>query len=399
MLNSILNLLMYGLAQLPWWGYLVVLMAYTQLTIMAVTIYLHRCQAHRALTLHPIVSHIFRFWLWMSTGMETKQWAAIHRKHHAKVETDEDPHSPVAKGIKKVFFEGAELYRIEAKNQETLDRYGEGTPDDWMERNVYTRRSTWGVTLMMIVNITLFGLGGVVLWALQMAWIPFFAAGVVNGVGHYWGYRNFEVKDASRNIFPIGFFIGGEELHNNHHAYATSAKFSSKWWEFDMGWLVIRSLQLLGLATPKRVLPTPKTLPSKTHIDTDTIKALITYRFQVMARYTREVVLPMLREERKRAGKAGSTILRYARTALVRDASIMKPSQKMRLANVLENFHSLRIAYQLRIKLQDIWSRSTATQKELLEALNEWCQQAEATRLEPLLKFSRQLKTYVPREI
>jgi stearoyl-CoA desaturase (delta-9 desaturase) len=252
---------------------------------------------------------------------------------------------------------------------------------------------------MMIVNITLFGLGGVVLWALQMAWIPFFAAGVVNGVGHYWGYRNFEVKDASRNIFPIGFFIGGEELHNNHHAYATSAKFSSKWWEFDMGWLVIRSLQLLGLATPKRVLPTPKTLPSKTHIDTDTIKALITYRFQVMARYTREVVLPMLREERKRAGKAGSTILRYARTALVRDASIMKPSQKMRLANVLENFHSLRIAYQLRIKLQDIWSRSTATQKELLEALNEWCQQAEATRLEPLLKFSRQLKTYVPREI
>lgn len=398
MLNSMLNLLAYGLCPLSGWGYLAVLMVYTQLTILSVTIYLHRCQAHRALTLHPIVSHFFRFWLWMSTGMETKHWTAIHRKHHAKVETDEDPHSPIAKGIKKVFFEGAELYRIEKRNQETLDRYGEGTPDDWMERHVYTRHSAMGVTAMMVINIALFGLVGVAMWAVQMAWIPFWAAGVVNGVGHYWGYRNFEVKDASRNVLPIGFFIGGEELHNNHHAYATSAKFSSRWWEFDMGWLVIRSLQLLGLAKPKRVLPKPKMLRSKNIIDADTIKALITHRFQVMARYTREVVGPMVRKERKQAGKAGGALLRSARTALVRDDSIMQPLQKKRLASVLENFQSLRVIYQLRIKLQDIWSRSTATQNELLEALNDWCQQAEATRIDSLQTFVRHLKMYVPRE-
>lgn len=394
----LLNTFLYGLCPLPWWGYLVVLMAYTQLTIFAVTLYLHRCQAHRSLELHPIVSHIFRFWLWMTTGMVTKQWAAIHRKHHAKVETDEDPHSPMTKGIKKVFFEGAELYSKESHNEETMERYGEGTPDDWIERHVYSRHSVFGVGSMLTINLILFGPIGLTIWALQMSWIPFFAAGVVNGIGHYWGYRNFEVKDASRNIIPIGFFIGGEELHNNHHAFATSAKFSAKWWEFDIGWMMIRILQVFGLAKPKRILPQPKMNATKTQIDADTIKALITYRFQVMARYTREVVLPLLREERKRAGKAGSTLLRYARTALVRDAFIMEPSQKMRLANVLENFQSLRIVYQLRLKLQDIWSRSTATHKELLEALQEWCQQAEATHIESLRLFARQLKTYVPSE-
>lgn len=393
-----LNTLLFGLWPLPWWGYLVVLMVYTQITILAVTVYLHRCQAHRAVELHPIISHFFRLWLWLTTGMVTKQWTAIHRKHHAKVETNDDPHSPVTKGITTVFWEGAELYRKEAKNQETLQRYGEGTPDDWIERYVYTRHSTWGITTMLITNLVLFGPLGLTIWALQMAWIPFFAAGVVNGIGHYWGYRNFEVKDASRNIIPIGFFIGGEELHNNHHAFATSAKFSAKWWEFDAGWFVIRTLQLFGLAKPKRVVPKPKLVATKTDVDTDTLKALISYRFQVLARYTREVVLPMLREERKRAGKTGSLLLRRARTVLVSDTSIMGASQKKRLATVLENFHSIRIVYQFRLKLQEIWGRSTASQKELLEALQEWCKQAEATKIESLLVFVRHLKTYVPRE-
>jgi len=392
------SLLLSGYYPLPWWGYLVVLMVFTQLTILGVTIYLHRCQAHRSLELHPIVSHFFRLWLWLSTGMVTKQWAAIHRKHHAKVETDDDPHSPQAKGIKKVFWEGAELYRKEAKNEETLTRYGEGTPNDWIERHLYSKHSTWGITLMLITNLVLFGPLGLTIWAIQMAWIPFFAAGVVNGIGHFWGYRNYEVKDASRNIFPIGFFIGGEELHNNHHAFATSAKFSAKWWEFDIGWLVIRALQAVGLAKPKRVVPKPKMLVSKTQIDADTIKALITYRLQVMSRYTREVVLPMLQEERKRAGRASSSLLRRARTVLVRDTSILGAQQKKRLATVLENFQSLQVVYQFRVKLQDIWSRSTASQKELLEALHEWCKQAEATKIESLLQFVRHLKTYVPRE-
>jgi stearoyl-CoA desaturase (delta-9 desaturase) len=231
-----------------------------------------------------------------------------------------------------------------------------------------------------------------------MDWIPFFAAGVVNGVGHFWGYRNFESKDASRNIIPWGIFIGGEELHNNHHAFATSAKLSAKWWEFDIGWMVIRLLQVFKLATPKRILPTPKMLPSKTIIDTDTLKAIITYRLQVMSRYTREVVAPALREERKRASKASQVLLKRARTVLVRESSIMKASQNMRLANVLENFHSLRLVYQFRMRLQDIWNHSTASQKELIDALQDWCHQAEASGMDGLLRFAKTLRTYVPQE-
>ena len=389
---------MFGILELPWWGYVLVLMVLTQLTILSVTLYLHRCQAHRALELHPIVSHFFRFWLWLTTGMVTKQWAAIHRKHHAKVETNEDPHSPIAKGIKKVFFEGAELYRMESKNKETMERYGEGTPDDWIERHLYSKHSALGVSIMLGINLLLFGTIGITIWALQMAWIPFFAAGVVNGIGHYWGYRNFECKDNSRNILPLGLFIGGEELHNNHHAYATSAKFSAKWWEMDVGWGVIRLLQFFRLATPKRVLPKLKMLPTKTYIDTDTLKALITHRFQVLSHYTREVILPALQEEKKRAGKTGQLLLARARTLLVRDSFIMQAPQKMRLANVLENFQSLYVVYQFRTRLQAIWGRSTASQKELLDALQEWCQQAEETGIEVLRRFAKRLKTYVPQE-
>ena len=394
-----LNLLAYGLLQeLPWWGYLLILLALTQLTIISVTVYLHRCQAHRSLELSPLVSHVFRLWLWLTTGQVTKEWTAIHRKHHAKVESVEDPHSPVAKGIKEVLLRGAELYRAEAKNLETMERYGQGTPDDWIERHLYTKHSALGVVLMLLTDIACFGMVGVAMWAVQMAWIPFFAAGIINGVGHYWGYRNFESKDSSRNVVPFGIFLGGEELHNNHHAFATSAKLSAKWWEFDSGWGVIRFLQLFRLAVPKRVVPKLTMLPGKTTVDTDTIKALISYRLQVMSRYTLEVVVPALQEEKKRAGKAGQTLLRRARTVLVRDASIMKVSQTARLANLLENFQSLRVVYQFRIKLQEIWSRSTASQKELLDALQEWCQQAEATGIEALLRFAKRLKTYVPQE-
>jgi len=387
---------MFGLFPMPWWGYVIVLFALTQTTILSVTIYLHRCQAHRALALHPIVSHFFRFWLWLTTAIVTKEWAAIHRKHHARVETAEDPHSPQAKGIRKVFFQGAELYRKESFNKDTIERFGEGTPDDWVERNVYSKHSNLGITLMFIINVVCFGPIGLTIWALQMAWMPLFAAGVVNGIGHYWGYRNFECKDASRNILPIGFFLGGEELHNNHHAFATSAKFSTKWWEMDFGWGVIKSLQTFGLATPKRIVPVPKTLPSKTSIDTDTLKALITYRLQVMARYTRDVVLAELHQEKKRAGKDRLLLLNKAKSVLIRDTSILKAQHQARLATVLENFQSLQVVYQFRMKLQDIWNRSTASQKELLDALQEWCQQAEATGIVALNRFAMHLKTYVP---
>lgn len=391
MLQSIL----YGALNLPWWGYLIALLCLTQLTIFSVTLFLHRAQAHRSLELHPIVSHVFRFWLWLTTGMITKEWAAIHRKHHAKVETSEDPHSPVAHGIKKVFFEGVELYRAATKDKETMARYGEGTPDDWIERHLYARWNTAGIVLLLFVDVFLFGLVGVSMWAIQMAWIPFFAAGVVNGIGHYWGYRNYECKDASRNIFPIGFFIGGEELHNNHHAFGTSAKFSVKWWEFDIGWMAIRMLQFFGLAKAKRVVPKVKLNEAKTQIDADTIKAVITHRLQVLSRYTREVVLPILNEEKKRATNASYNLLSRAKVVLTRDSAVLKSIHQSRLASILENFQSLQVVYQFRVRLQDIWSRSTASQKELLEALQEWCSQAEATGIEVLQRFSLRLRTYV----
>lgn len=389
---------MYGFLPLPWWGYIVVMLVFTQLTIFSVTLYLHRCQAHRALELHPIVSHFFRFWLWLTTGTVTKEWAAIHRKHHAKVESGEDPHSPVSKGIFKVLFEGAELYRKEAANQETLDRYGEGTPDDWIERHVYSGSNYAGIYLMLLIDIALFGTIGITMWAIQMAWIPFFAAGVINGVGHYLGYRNYECKDASRNIIPIGFFLGGEELHNNHHAYATSAKFATKWWEFDAGWMVIRGLQALGLAKPKRTVPKMLVEPTKTSIDADTIKALLKFRMQVMATYAREVVIPTLREERQKASDKGRAMLRRAKSALIREESLMGPKQQTRLQVILDNFQSLNTTYEFRQRLQDIWNQRQASQKELMDALQEWCQQAEATGLEALERFSMRLRQLVPQE-
>lgn len=388
---------MYGILHLPWWGYVVVTLVLTQITILSVTLYLHRCQAHRALTLHPIASHFFRFWLWMTTGMVTKQWAAIHRKHHAKVETVEDPHSPQVQGILKVLFEGAELYRKESRNSETMERYGEGTPDDWMERNVYTKHSAKGITAMLILDLVLFGPIGLTIWAIQMIWIPFFAAGVINGIGHYWGYRNFECQDAARNIVPLGLLLGGEELHNNHHTFGTSAKFSVKWWEFDTGWLVIRLMQFFGLAKPKRIPPQMAIVPGKTTVDTDTLRAILTNRFQVMAHYSKNVILPVLNEERRRASEASGAVLRRMRTLLVRETSLVGQSDQQCLASVLENHQSLQLVYQFRLKLQNIWAKSAATQGELLEALQDWCRQAEAAGIDALRDFVNQLKGYVPK--
>ena len=246
-----------GIYDLPWWGYVVVTLILTHITIAGVTIFLHRHQAHRALELHPVVSHFFRFWLWLTTGMVTKEWAAVHRKHHAKCETADDPHSPQMQGIDKVLWEGAELYREETRKQETLDKYGHGTPNDWIERNLYSKYTRLGITLMLFINFALFGFLGITVWGIQMLWIPLFAAGVINGIGHYWGYRTFQTEDASRNIVPWGILIGGEELHNNHHAYGSSARLSNRWFEFDIGWLYIRIMEILGLAEVKRLAPTP----------------------------------------------------------------------------------------------------------------------------------------------
>ncbi len=387
---------MHGVLGLSWWGYLVAILIMTQITIVSVTIFLHRCQAHRALDLHPIPSHFFRFWLWLTTGMVTKEWTAIHRKHHAKVETEDDPHSPQTQGIWRVLFQGVELYKKESHNKETLKRYGTGTPDDWLERHIYSNGNKYGILLMFLIDVVLFGPIGISIWALQMTWIPFFAAGVVNGLGHYVGYRNFECQDASRNLIPIGFFIGGEELHNNHHTFGTSAKFSVKWWEFDMGWLVIRILQFFGLAHPKRIPPKAASLPGKRTVDVDTLKAILTNRFQVMAEYSKSVIVPVFQEERRRAGEASKSMLRRARTLLIRETSLVDRTGQQRLASVLESHRSLAVVYQFRLKLQSIWAKSAATQAELLEALQDWCRQAEETGINVLREFVSQLKAYVP---
>ena len=295
---------MYGIFDLSLGGYVLAALILTQITIASVTLYLHRCQAHKALDLHPIISHFFRFWLWLTTAQNTKAWAAIHRKHHAHCETENDPHSPQVLGLKKVLREGAELYQKEAKNQETLDKFGKGTPDDWIERKLYTPYNNVGIIIMFVLDLICFGLPGITIWAIQMMWIPIFAAGVINGVGHFWGYRNFECPDAATNITPIGFFIGGEELHNNHHTYGTSAKFSVKWYEFDIGWMYIRILSFFKLAKVNRVPPKLIQVENSKPISADTLAAVINNRFHLMAQYSKHVVKPLWRAEKEKAGQA-----------------------------------------------------------------------------------------------
>lgn len=389
----------FGLISLPWWGYVLVALGFTHITIAAVTIYLHRCQAHRALDLHPIVSHFFRFWLWLTTGMVTKQWAAVHRKHHARCETEEDPHSPQVRGIGKVLLEGAELYQAEARNQETLDKFGAGTPDDWMERHVYTRHSALGIGFMLAINVVLFGPIGLTIWAVQMAWIPVTAAGIINGIGHFWGYRNFDADDASTNIMPWGILIGGEELHNNHHAYASSARLSNKWYEFDIGWLYIRILQSLSLAKVKKIAPQVQFDWAKTRCDLDTLHAVITHRFHVMGRY-KIVLKRTYREEMKRLRRAYHQhrheigALKQIKHWLHLDADELQDQQRQVLARALKQNERLQTMYQLKHDLAAIWARSAATQEQLLKSLEDWCHQAEASGIQALAEFSQRLRCY-----
>jgi len=383
-----------GLLDLPWWGYVAVALALTHITIAAVTIYLHRCQSHRALALHPVVSHFFRFWLWLTTGMVTKQWVAIHRKHHARVETPDDPHSPQQVGILKVLLEGTELYRAEARNAETLAKYGHGTPDDWVERHLYTRYADKGCLLMLAVDLVLFGPIGLTVWAVQMLWIPVTAAGIINGVGHWGGYRNFETPDASTNIVPWGIIIGGEELHNNHHAFASSAKLSNKRWELDLGWVYIRVLAGLGLARVKKLPPELVIVPGKRWVDRDTVTAVITNRIQVMTGYARSVVARVHAEELKRADTSRRWVLRHARGLLVREESRLSEEARRRLERVLEESQALRTVYHYQRQLQAIWQERSASQERLRHALQDWCRQAEATGIRALQDFARRLPEY-----
>jgi stearoyl-CoA desaturase (Delta-9 desaturase) len=384
-----------GLFNLPWWGYVLVALAMTHVTIAAVTIYLHRHSAHRALDLHPSVSHFFRLWLWLTTGMSTKAWTAIHRKHHAKCETEEDPHSPQVLTLQKVLLEGSELYRKEAANQETLEKYGHGTPDDWMERNVYNR-DKGGVGLMLVANILMFGPVGLTIWAVQMLWIPVTAAGVINGVGHYFGYRNFQAEDASTNIVPWGILIGGEELHNNHHAYASSAKLSSKWYEFDIGWLYIRTLSMLGLAQVKKLAPQVKFASGKAKCDDQTLQAVITHRYDVLARFSRTLKATCADELRRMREHAHgrSFDLQSMKRWLHLDAKLVPAQGKVQLDEVLKTSKVLDTIYTMRQELAALWQRSTSTKEQLLSQLEDWCHRAEKSGIAPLSDFSRTLRGY-----
>ena len=392
-----------GLIDLPWWGYLIVMLALTHVTIAAVTIFLHRAQAHRGLDLHPAISHFFRFWLWLTTGMVTKEWVAIHRKHHAKCETAEDPHSPMVYGINKVLAEGAELYKTEAHNAETLEKYGTGTPDDWMERNVYTRYSWQGVGLMLIVNLMLFGPLGATIWAVQMAWIPIHAAGIINGIGHYWGYRHYTVNDTSTNIVPIAFWIGGEELHNNHHAFPTSARFSMRWYEFDLGWMYIRTLAAMKLAKVKKIAPRPRFDFSKAKIDAETVQAVIAHRYEIVTKYVKALKATTREEVTKirasghaspmsimREGKAIRSLKQWMRS----DADQLSAEHRASLSETLSHSKVLENLYTLRLDLAKIWERSTLSKEELVAKLDDWCKRAEATGIAQLQQFTRQLKSY-----
>ena len=384
-----------GLFDLPWWGYVVVALALTHVTIVAVTVFLHRHQAHRALELHALPSHFFRLWLWLTTGMVTREWVAIHRKHHAKCETVEDPHSPQTRGLRKVLWEGAELYRAEAKNAETLQRYGHGTPDDWLECKVY-RHSVLGVAVMLVVDLVAFGALGLTIWAVQMAWIPFWAAGVVNGVGHFWGYRNYDCDDASRNLLPWGILIGGEELHNNHHSFATSAKLSAKWYEFDIGWMYIRVLELLGLAKVRKTIPRPRFGEAKPVPDLDTLQAIVTHRYDVMTRYVRslgEVFADEARRLREAHGLALSA-RRLRRWVLGGELRGLDEAQRRQLEQAVEGSPALRTVVAMRDELAALWSRSNASRDQLLAQLQDWVTRAERSGIRQLQEFSLRLRSY-----
>jgi stearoyl-CoA desaturase (delta-9 desaturase) len=399
-MNTWFSLLQGGVLQLSPWVLVIVTLVLTHITIIAVTLYLHRCQAHRGLDLHPALAHFLRFWLWFTTGMVTKEWVAIHRKHHAKCEREGDPHSPAVFGLSQVFFRGAELYRDEAKNLETLKRYGHGTPDDWIERRLYSRHNLLGILTMLVIDVVLFGVVGLTIWAVQMAWIPFWAAGVVNGLGHAWGYRNFACPDDSTNVVPWGLVVGGEELHNNHHAYGTSAKFSSKWYEIDLGWAYIRVLQAFGLVTVRKVAPRLRLQDSGSTIESlgpDQLQGIIAHRYEVLARYSRMVratVTDELKSLKLPGGRGDRALLRRCRKWLAQGDARLAPGERDQMARALTLAPALSTLVQMRQDLTALWESSSASSEQLLADLRAWCQRAQASGIDGLEQFAYRLRRY-----
>ena len=383
-------------AKATWWQVLLVTLVMTHFTILGVTIFLHRAQAHRALDLHAIPSHFFRFWLWLTTGMVTKEFVAVHRKHHAKCETEEDPHSPQTRGIKALLLTGVELYRAESKVAETITKYGKGTPDDWIERNLYTRYSWQGVGLMLILDLAIFGAIGLTVWAVQMLWIPVMATGIINGIGHWWGYRNFEAPDASTNVSPWGILIGGEELHNNHHTYPTSAKFSVKPFEFDIGWFYIRGMEMVGLAKPRKTVPQLKLGAIKPQADAKTLEAIIANRYEVMAKYALELraaCATELERVKQQGANAKLANLQLAQRWLHRDAEKIPSNVLPLVAKAVDDSPKLAKLVTMREELRQLWTRTNVSAEQLVVDLQVWCKKAESSGIEALEQFSMRLRS------
>jgi len=395
LLDVVLSWASDGLLGANWWQVVLATLGLTHITIASVTIFLHRAQAHRSLDLGPVPSHFFRFWLWLTTSIVTKEWVSVHRKHHAKCETADDPHSPVAHGIKTVLLEGRELYAKEAANGETLKKYGHNTPNDWLETHIYTGRSNWGIVLMLLIDLLLFGAIGITVWAVQMLWIPVTAAGIINGLGHWWGYRNFEAADASTNISPWGLIIGGEELHNNHHTYPTSAKLSVKPYEFDIGWGYIRALEVLGMAKVRKVPPRLTLGDVKPVADAKTLEAIVANRYELMASYAREVrlacaaELARLKAERQ---QVAADKLQRVRNWLHRDDDKVPASLRGDVSLALADNPKLAKLIAMREELRQMWTRTNVSAEQLVQDLQGWCQRAEASGIQALQEFSLKLR-------
>ena len=388
-----LNQWLFGVVGLSVWAPIVFALVTTQITIVAITVYLHRHSAHRALELHPVLKHFFRFWLWISTGMSTREWTAVHRRHHARTETSDDPHSPIIEGLGEIVFKGVKYYR-QGITDETLRIYGKGTPDDWLEHNVYEKREFLGIGSLAVVDLLLFGVAGILVWAVQMVWTPFWAAGVINGIGHAWGYRNFETPDHAKNIVPWAFFIGGEELHNNHHTYPNSPKLSVKRWEFDIGWMWIRLFESMGLAKPNRVGPVVVKDLSKSEIDLDSVVGLMNDRFNVMAKFGKKVVAPMVRAQyHANIANQSRALLRRAKALICRDENVISDSDLKHLDELKVQFPNLEIVHSLRVRLSEVWKKRTASKAELHEAVRDWCQLAEDKLRE--IGYLKELQTFM----
>jgi len=384
---------MYGVLNLSAWGYVIVTLVMLQITMMAVTLYLHRDQAHRAIDLHPVLRHFFRFWIWCTSGMLTREWVAVHRKHHAYCETKGDPHSPQIYGLKKVLFEGAELYQVEKDNRETVEKFGRGAPDDWLEKNIYLRVPFGGILLLVITELLFFGVPGIIIIAIQMSSMPLFAAGIINGLGHHSGYRNFECDDASTNLVPWALLIGGEELHNNHHAFPTSAKFSVRRWEFDIGWLYITIFRKLGIAKVNKIAPRPVLRQEPyANLDIDNLRAIIINRMHVLRDYTKQVTVPVFKKEKALA--VGNKAFHRAKKLLVRRPMLLDENAKLRLGKLLEHNDALQTVHEFREKLSELWCGANVSNERLLAQLREWCAEAEASGIKVLEDFAERLRSY-----